>query len=145
MAETAQIFAGIMGKLSTIIRFFTFFSVVAGVLIIVSSIFATRYTRICEAVYITVLGARRSFVLSTCVVENICLGLASAMSALLLAQVGSWGICCFALDLQYTFFAGLSLVMVLAVTLLIVAVGLGLSFSVLRVKPALFLREQADE
>ncbi|HIJ94561.1 MAG TPA: FtsX-like permease family protein [Desulfuromonadales bacterium] len=145
MAETAQIFAGIMGKLATIIRFFTFFSVVAGVLIIVSSIFATRYTRIREAVYVTVLGARRSFVLSTCTVENICLGMASAMSALLLAQVGSWAICHFALDQPYTLFAGLSLMMVLAVTILIVAVGLGLSFSILRVKPAVFLREQADE
>jgi len=145
MAETAQVFAGIMAKLSTIIRFFTFFSVVAGVLIIISSIFATRYARIREAVYVTVLGARRRFVVSIFAVENVCLGMVSAMSALLLAQTGSWGICRFALDLRYQFFAGLSLLMVLAVVLLIVAIGLGLSLSVLRVKPVLFLREQTDE
>jgi putative ABC transport system permease protein len=67
------------------------------------------------------------------------------MSALLLAQVGSWAICRFALELRYQFFAGLSLLMVLGMTLLVIGVGLGLSLSILRVKPAVFLREQADE
>jgi hypothetical protein len=35
--------------------------------------------------------------------------------------------------------------MALATTLLIIVVGLGASFSITRVKPAVFLREQADE
>jgi putative ABC transport system permease protein len=145
MAETARVFAGIMGKLSTIVRFFTIFSVVAGVLIIVSSIFATRYIRVREAVYYTVLGARRRFVLSTFAAENVYLGMASSASALLLAQTGSWAICRFALDLRYQVFTGISLMMVLTTTLLIVVVGLGVSLSILQVKPAVFLREQADE
>jgi putative ABC transport system permease protein len=145
MTETAALFAGIMGKLSTIIRFFTFFSVIAGILIIVSSVFATRYARIREAVYFTILGARERFVLALFAVENLCLGLASALSALLLAQTASWAICRFALNVAWLPFAGISLTMILATSALVTAVGLGASFSILRVKPVVFLREQADE
>ena len=145
MTETATIFAGIMGKLSAIIRFFTFFSVVAGVLIIVSSIIATRYARIREAVYFTILGARGRFVITVFTAENLCLGLGSALSALVLAQTSSWAICRFALNVPYRPCTAISLMMVLATSLLIIAVGLGASFSILRVKPAVFLREQADE
>src|SRR5208282_2836562 len=46
LTETASVFGRIMAKLSTIVRFFTSFSIAAGVLIIVSSTFATRYARI---------------------------------------------------------------------------------------------------
>ncbi len=145
LTETVTVFAGIMGKLSLIIRFFTFFSVIAGVLIIISSIFATRYARIREAVYFTILGARGRFVLAVFAAENLCLGLGSAVSALMLAQTACWGICRFALDVTYRPNVAISLVMTLVTTLLIIAVGLGASFSILRVKPVVFLREQADE
>jgi len=121
------------------------FSVIAGILIIISSVFATRYARIREAVYFTILGARSRFVLAAFAAENLCLGLASALSALLLAQTGSWIICRFALDVAYQPFTGTSLLMVLTTTLLVIAVGLGASRSILSVKPAVFLREQADE
>jgi putative ABC transport system permease protein len=145
LTETVAVFAGIMGKLSTIVRFFTLFSVVAGILIIVSSIFATRYVRIRESVYFTILGARRRFVLAVFVGENLCLGLASAVSALILAQTGSWAICRFALDVTWQPFTGISFLMTMATTLVIIAIGLGASLSILNVKPVEFLREQADE
>ncbi|MDD2898045.1 MAG: ABC transporter permease [Desulfuromonadaceae bacterium] len=145
LTETAALFAGIMEKLSTIIRFFTFFSVIAGALIIVSSVFATRYARIREAVYFTILGARGRFVLALFGLENLFLGMASALNALFIAQSASWSICRFALNVPWLPFTGISLLMVLATTLLVIAVGLGASFSILQVKPAAFLREQTDE
>ena len=72
LSETVTVFARVMGKLSMIVRFFTLFSVVAGVLIIVSSVFATRFARIQEAVYFTILGARRRFVLAVFATESLC-------------------------------------------------------------------------
>ncbi len=145
LTETVTVFAGIMSRLSLIIRFFTLFSVVAGVLIIIGSVFATRYARTREAVYYTILGARRRFVLAAFAVENICLGLVSAVTAMVLAQIGSWVVCHLELDVVYHPFIGISFLMVLAVMLLVSAVGLGASRSIFLVKPALFLREQADE
>src|ERR1700690_68311 len=64
VTETISIFARIMTRLSRIVNFFTLFSIAAGVLIIVSSVFATRYARVQEAVFFTILGARARFVLA---------------------------------------------------------------------------------
>jgi putative ABC transport system permease protein len=145
VTETVKVFARVMERLTLIVRFFTLFSVVAGILIIISSVFATRYTRIQEAVYFTILGARGRFVLSVFAVENMFIGLASGFIALVLSQVGSWIICRQALDVSYNPFLGISIIMILTTTSLVVAVGLGASISIVRQRPATFLREQTEE
>ena len=145
LTETVALFGRIMGRLSIIVRFFTSFSMVAGILIVVSSVFATRYARIQEAVFFTILGARRSFVLTVFAAESLLLGLTSGLIALFIAQVGSLVICRKGLDLKYHPYLGWSLVMVLATALLVLCVGMAASVSILRQKPVSFLREQADE
>ena len=59
IASTIKVLAKIMHKLATIIQFFTFFTLLAGLLIIVSSIYTTRLARVREAVYFKVLGAKQ--------------------------------------------------------------------------------------
>jgi putative ABC transport system permease protein len=145
VTETVRVFARVMERLTLIVRFFTLFSVVAGVLIIISSVFATRYTRIQEAVYFTILGARGKFVLSVFAVESLLIGLASGLIALVLSQAGSWIICRRALDVSYNPLVGISIVMILTTTGLVIAVGLGASLSIIRQRPAAFLREQTEE
>lgn len=145
LTETVAVFARIMTRLSLIVRFFTLFSVIAGFLIIVSSVFATRYARIREAVYFTILGAGRRFVLGVFALESLLLGLISALLALALSQAAGWIICVRVLDLSYRPYIGPSLQLMVITILLVVAVGLGASLSIVRQKPAAFLREQADE
>ncbi len=145
VSETISLFSRFMERLSMIVRFFTLFSVAAGFLIIISSVFATRRARIQEAVYFTVLGARSRFVLSVFAAENLLLGLMSSGIALALSQAGSWTICRKVIDVPYRPFLGTSALMVFATTFLVVAVGLGASLSIVRQKPAAFLREQSDE
>jgi putative ABC transport system permease protein len=145
VTETIAAFSKIMERLSTIINFFMLFSVAAGILIIISSVFATRYTRIQEAVFYTILGARGRFVLAVFSVEGLVIGLASALTALAIAQTTGWIVCTYALDMAYAPFFGTSLIMTLATMLLVVVVGLGAALPILRHKPAAFLREQAEE
>ena len=142
---TIAAFSKIMARLSTIVNFFTIFSVIAGILIIISSVFATRYTRIQEAVFYTILGARGRFVLAVFAMEGLLIGLASAISALALAQATGWVVCTYALDVAYRPFAGTSLIMALVTMLMVVVVGLGAAVPILRHRPAAFLREQAEE
>jgi putative ABC transport system permease protein len=140
-----KVFAAVVKKLSLIIRFFAAFSMVAGVFIILSSILATRYARIQEAVYYKVLGARTSFVVKVFTLENLILGLVSAALALLLAQVGGWLICWKILNISFQPFLFESILLVLATVALVVVVGLLPSISILRKKPVVFLREQTQE
>jgi putative ABC transport system permease protein len=143
--STIARFAGVVQNLSQIIRFFTLFSIIAGLLIIVSSVFATRFARVQEAVYFKVLGAKGRFVLTVFTLENMLLGLVSAALALLLSQVGSWIIITYAFELTYQPFIGASLLLVISAMLLVTTVGLLASVSILRQKPILFLRQQAGE
>ncbi len=145
VTETVAVFAKIMSRLSTIVNFFTLFSVAAGILIIISSVFATRHTRIQEAVYFTILGARGRFVLAVFGLESLIIGLVSGAIALALSQTTSWIICRSALDVPYKPFDGISLLMVAAAMLVVIAAGLGASVPILRKKPAAFLREQTEE
>jgi putative ABC transport system permease protein len=139
------IFTAVVKKLSLIIRFFAAFSMVAGLLIILSSILATRYTRIQEAVYYKILGARSNFVIKVFTLENLVLGLVSATLALLLSQVGSWLICSIDLNISYQPFVLESILLVMATVVLVVTVGLLPSIAILRKKPVVFLREQTQE
>lgn len=145
LTETVQVFARVLGKLSGITRFFTLFSIIAGVLILVSSVLATRFVRIQETVYFKILGARRGFILKVLTLENGMLGLFSGLIALLLSQAGSWTICRWIFDIAYHPFPLWSLLMIFSTLVLVVAVGLLSSLSILRQKPVIFLREQTEE
>ena len=143
--ELLTIFTAVVKKLSLIIRFFAGFSIVAGILIILSSILATRYARIQEAVYYKILGARRNFVVKVFALENLILGLTSAVLALLISQAGSWLICLKVMNISYTPFVFESIILIVVTILLVVTVGLLPSISILRKKPVVFLREQTQE
>jgi putative ABC transport system permease protein len=145
VTETISAFSKIMARLSTIVNFFTLLSVVAGILIIISSVFATRYTRIQEAVFYKILGARGRFVFAVFGVEGLLIGLVSAGIALGLAQTTGWIVCTYALDTAYEPFIGASLLMALSTMLMVMVVGLVAAVPILRQKPAEFLREQAEE
>lgn len=145
VSQTLLIFRDLMEKLSLIVRFFAVFSIVAGILIILSSVLATRFARIQEAVYYKILGARRSFVLKVFAFENLFLGLVSAILAFALSQMASWIIVSMDLDIPYKPFLYESFLLIAGTVLLIIGVGLAPSISILRKKPVSFLREQTQE
>ncbi len=134
-----------MRKLSLIIRFFAVFSMAAGILIILSSVLATRFARIQEAVYYKILGAKSAFVAAVFTLENLFLGLVSAVLALALSQICSWIICSKVLDIQYRPFLLKSCILIAGTVLLIVIIGLLPSISILTQKPVAFLRNQSQE
>ena len=142
VSETAAELEKIMQKLSRIINFFAFFSILAGALILVSSVLATRMARIKEAVYYKVLGADTGFVLQVFFLENFLLALLSGGCAILVAQAGSWGLCRYLFEIDYSPKVLTCLVMLGLTVCLVVSLGLMSSVSILRQKPVRFLREQ---
>jgi putative ABC transport system permease protein len=145
VTETLTIFTAVMRKLSLIVHFFAIFSIAAGILIILSSVLATRFARIQEAVYYKVLGAKNAFVAAVFTLENLFLGMVSAVLALLLSQIGSWIICTEVLDIQYRPFLLESSLLIAGTVLLVLAAGLLPSLTILRQKPVVFLRNQSQE
>ncbi|MFZ0134622.1 MAG: FtsX-like permease family protein [Desulfobacterales bacterium] len=142
MTETIKTFAAISRKLSGTIRFFTALGILAGLLITVGSVFATRLARTREAVYYQVLGARTRFVAGVFALENLILGGLSGLLALLISQLAAWIIIAKVFDIPFTPFAGAGILMTAAATLLVTATGLLPSCTMLRQKPVAFLREE---
>lgn len=138
-------FARTTKKLSNVLRFFTVFSILAGLLIIISSVFATRFARTREAVYYQVLGAKSTFVIKVFGLENFFLGLVSAIIALALSQCASWIITTQVFNIAYKPFIFASIVLILTMGLIVIVFGLLPSLSVLKQKPVMFLREQTRE
>jgi len=135
----------VLHKLSTIIRFFTSFSIIAGLLIMISAIFATRATRMQEAVYFKILGATRGFVRRVFALENTFIGALSAILALGAAHGGAYLICSRILDIVYRPFFSESLIMLLLPVAVVVSVGLGASRAVLKKKPVSYLRMRESQ
>lgn len=145
VTASIEIISAVLKRLSRIIRFFTVFSILASLLIVISSVFATRLARIKEAVYYKILGAGGFFVLKVFALENVFLGCISGTLALLMSQVGSWAICRFVIDIPYHPVMGAGVVMIGATMAAVLTAGLIPAISILRKKPVRFLREQTDE
>ena len=145
IGATVKILGRIMQKMSSIVQFFTSFSIVAGVLIIISSIFATRLTRIREAVYFKILGAKSSFVVKVFTYENLIIAFLSSSLATIISQTGSWLICNKVLDIAYKPFIGSTIIMITATLILVIGVGLGASVSILQQKPISYLRDERQD
>lgn len=137
--------AAVARNLSLVIRLLAGVSIAAGLLIVVSSVYATRFARTQEAVYFKVLGAKSGFVLRVFALENVLLGSVSAIIAVGMAQTGSWALSTWVFDIRYQPNVGVSILMLVAAVMLVVAVGLVASISILRHRPIVFLREQSQE
>lgn len=145
MTATIATLSGVSKKLSNIIRFFTAFSILAGLLITVSSVFATRLTRTREAVFYQVLGARNAFVVKVFALENVFIGAISGLLALLISQIAAWIVTVNVFQVDYRPFTASALAVIGAATALVIVCGLLPSWSILRQKPVIFLREQTQE
>jgi putative ABC transport system permease protein len=123
VSQSIRQIAGALDRFSQAMRFFTLFSMAAGILLVVSSIIATRAARIREAVYYKILGAPGRFVLYVFSLENLLLGGASAAGGLLLAHLISWVVCVRYFDIAYQPYPAASLAGLMVGILAVVLVG----------------------
>jgi putative ABC transport system permease protein len=145
MSQTIRTLAQLMMRLSRIVRIFSLFSIAAGILILVSAVFATRAERVVEAVYYKILGAGRRFVFTVFALENLLIGLLSSTLAMAMAQAGAYWVCTVKFDIGYRPFLPISLTMMGLTVLLVITVGMTASRSIMAKKPVTYLREQQNE
>ncbi|PHR27411.1 MAG: hypothetical protein COA36_09295 [Desulfotalea sp.] len=143
VAEAAKELGKIMEKLSSVITFFSMFSIVAGLLILVSSILATRLARIQEAVFYKILGANSIFVWKVFVMENLILALTSGACAFIVAQVASWSLCAFVFDIGHRPYLQFCFLLLLFSCIVVVSTGVISSLSIIRRKPGHFLQQKS--
>ncbi|MFK8007364.1 MAG: ABC transporter permease [Saprospiraceae bacterium] len=132
----------IIGKVSFVIRFMALFSILTGLLVLISSVVLSKYQRIQESVLLRTLGAKSRQILMINALEYFMLGALATLTGIGLAFVGSYLLATFLFEIPFTPNLLPPLWLFLSITGLTVLIGLLNSREVLSKPPLEVLRKE---
>jgi len=132
----------ILGKISFVVRFMAMFTVLTGLLVLVSALVTGRYQRVRESVLLRTLGASRGQILKILVVEYFALGFLAALTGILLAIFAAWALAALVFKVSFTVAALPLLIALLGVPAITVITGLLISRGILNHPPLAILRAE---
>lgn len=130
----------IITKVSYVIKFMAGFSILIGLIVLISSLFLSKYQRIRESVLLRTLGAVRKQIYQINAVEYALLGTLSALTGIVLAVLGSFLLAKFAFELAFVLNWWPIVGIFVFIVGLTVAIGLWNSREVVRNSPLEILR-----
>lgn len=142
LADVLETFQSVVDQIATVIRFISMFAIVAGAIILSSSVAGTRFRRMREVVILKTLGATRARVSRIFSVEFLILGAVAGLMGALLANGFANLLLERMLDAQVSFPILPSLFAVIATALIANIAGWAASFRILGQKPLEILREE---
>ena len=132
----------ILTKISYVIKFMAGFSILTGLIVLISSLFLSKFQRIKESVLLRTLGAGTGQIFKIQATEYFILGALSAATGIVLAIVGSYLIARYQLELDYAFNWIPILSIFLFIVSLTVIIGLFNSREVISMSPLEILRKE---
>jgi putative ABC transport system permease protein len=142
LRQVFTIVEDILDKISWIINFMAFFSILTGLIILVGSVRNSKYQRIKESVLLRTLGAKSKQILQITALEYLYLGILGSLTGVLLSLVGSQLLALFIFKEPFVPSAIPFLVFLPGITFLVVLIGLSNLKSVLRSAPLEVLRKE---
>ncbi len=134
----------VLSKVSFVIRFMAFFSILTGLLVLISSVVLSKYQRIRESVLLRTLGAKGRQILMINALEYLLLGSLAALTGLLLSTIGSFLLATFTFNIPYTPDWSANLLVIGGIALLTVLIGLFNSRDILQRPPLEVLRAEVQ-
>ncbi len=92
----------ILDKVSYVIKFMAAFSILTGLIVLISSLLLSKFQRIRESVLLRTIGASRKQILSINATEYFLIGALSAATGILISLLGSWLLARFQLELDFS-------------------------------------------
>jgi putative ABC transport system permease protein len=132
----------VLRKVSFVIRFMAMFSILTGLLVLLSSIYQGKFARIRESVLLRTLGASRRQILSINALEYFLLGALACLAGVGLSVVGAWALARFAFEIPFEPQWWPLLATFGVITSLTVVIGLLNSREVVNKPPLEVLREE---
>jgi putative ABC transport system permease protein len=133
----------LLSKISYVIRFMSAFSIITGIVVLISAVRISKYQRIQESVLLRTLGASRKQILTITALEYLFLGSLSALTGILIAFAGSWLLAKYSFEIPYSVSYLPALVLFFIISILTVIIGLLNSRGVLNKPPLEILRTNA--
>ena len=136
-----QTIGAIVDKVTLAIRFLGLFSLAMGIPVLFSAVAATRRARLREGVLLRTLGASRAQVARVLLAEYGALGALGALTGMVLAFAGAWGLTRFVFKDPFDPAVGPTFVIAVGMLLLTMAIGLLTSRDVYKATPMAAIRE----
>jgi putative ABC transport system permease protein len=131
----------LLDKVSNVIQFIAFFAIASGLVILASSLVATRYQRIREAILLKTLGATRSKVAAIHAAEFLIIGSAAGLIGSILAAIAARYLLGNLLNTEFEFQWQALMVGTAATAILAIVTGWLAGHGILNHKPLEILRE----
>lgn len=142
LRQVLTLVEGILDKISWVINFMAFFSIITGVIVLIGAVRTSKYQRIRESVLLRTIGARGKQILKIAAMEYLYLGVLGSLSGILLSLAGSQLLAGFVFETTFIPSWVPFLVLFPAITLMVLGIGLGNSRSVLNSPPLEVLRKE---
>ncbi len=132
----------ILDKVGFVIRFIAAFSIITGLVVLISSVIISKYQRIQESVLLRTLGASRKQIFAITALEYFFLGALAAATGIILSMGASWALAHYTFETEFTPQAIPIIIVFVSVCMLTVIIGLINSRSVLQKPPLEILRQE---
>lgn len=141
IADVIETIQGVVQQITIVVRFLAAFSILAGAVILASSIASTQFRRVREVVVLKTLGAKRNHIAAVFSVEFIVLGLLAGFVGVIFANLLS-RVLLHRLDVAFHIEWLATAIALVGTAVLATATGWATSFRILGQKPLQVLREE---
>ena len=142
LSTVLQTVDNILTKVSFVIRFMALFSILTGIMVLISSVVLSKYQRIRESVLLRTLGASSKQILSINALEYLLLGALASATGIVLSFIASWIQAKFVFDIPFKPNLLPPFLVFLGITLLTVFIGVINSRGILNTPPLEVLRKE---
>src|SRR5579871_4112148 len=142
VADVMQIVEEVVDRISLVIRFISAFTILAGAVMVASSVAGTRFRRMREVVILKTLGATRRRIAGIFSIEFLVLGAVAGVMGSLLASGFAALVLKFLMEIQFHFDWVTNGAAVLLAALIAALAGWSASFPLLNRKPLEILRDE---
>ncbi|MBB5394964.1 ABC transporter permease [Mucilaginibacter sp. AK015] len=133
----------LLGKIGYVIKFMSGFSIITGIIVLISSVRISKYQRIQESVLLRTLGGSRKQIFAITALEYLFLGVLSSLTGIVIAVASSWLLARYTFDIPYAVnFLPVGIIFIV-ITSLTVIIGLLNSRGVLNKPPLEILRSNS--
>lgn len=130
----------ILGKISFVIQFMALFSIVTGILVLISSLIISKYQRMKESILLRTLGASSATVTKINTMEYFFLGSLASLSGIMLSFLATFLLSKFLFNLPFRGAYEEALIVYVAITLLTVLLGWLNGRNIVKMAPMEILR-----
>jgi putative ABC transport system permease protein len=143
LRQVLTLIQGILDKISWVINFMAFFSILTGIIVLIGSVRTSKYQRIKESVLLRTLGAKSNQILKITAFEYLYLGVLGSGIGILLSLIASQLLAYFVFDTAFIPSWVPFAILLPGITILVLGIGLGNSRSILKSPPLQVLRKES--